>query len=119
MNGHVDEQLRALLSIRVSPIDAGDTHEFLAWIDTAFNGSLVLPQARIDEMQLAKESSAEAMLADGTTVELETYGCSIEWFGKRYDTQVITNDCEYGLIGTMLLAGHKLEIDYGKRTVSL
>ncbi len=81
MNGHVDDQLRALIPIRVAA-RGGEPREVLAWIDTAFNGSLVLPQVKVDELQLPKESSAEAILANGNKVELETYGCAIEWFGK-------------------------------------
>ncbi len=118
MNGHVDEQLRALISVCVAA-RGGEPQEILVWIDTAFNGSLVIPQAKVDELQLTIESSAEAILANGSKVELETYGCAIEWFGQTFDTQIVTNDGEYGLIGTMLLAGHKLEIDYSAGTVTL
>ena len=59
------------------------------------------------------------MLADGTTVELETYACFLDWFGATYETQIIANDGEYPLLGTMLLAGRKLEIDYVAKTVTL
>ena len=31
----------------------------------------------------------------------------------------MTNESAYGLVGTMLLAGHKLEIDYAEGTVTL
>jgi hypothetical protein len=53
------------------------------------------------ELGLPIESIAEAILANGELVELETYGCSIDWLGKVYDTQVVTNESEYGLIGTV------------------
>ena len=39
--------------------------DVLVWIDTAFNGGLVLPQKRITELGLMKESTTEALLADG------------------------------------------------------
>jgi predicted aspartyl protease len=66
-----------------------------------------------------KESSAEAILADGHSVELETYACFVEWFGKSYETQIVANDGEYPLLGTMLLEGHHLNIDYQAKTVEL
>lgn len=119
MNGRVDEQLRALVPIQVSATQTDETDEIIAWIDTAFNGSLVIPTARIDQLGLAQESSAEAILADGNKVELETFGCWIEWFGTRYHTQVVMNDSEYALLGTILLDGHRLEIDYPQKTVAL
>ncbi|MEM7315270.1 MAG: hypothetical protein AAF497_19190 [Planctomycetota bacterium] len=87
MKGFVDDNLRALVQIRVFGPNATEATELLAWIDTAFNGSLVLPKQKVKELG-EMESTAEAILADGNKVELETFGCSIEWFGKRYETQV-------------------------------
>jgi hypothetical protein len=53
------------------------------------------------------ESSAEAVLADGRMVPMETFGCQIEWFGRSYDTQVVTNEGEYALLGTILLTSRR------------
>jgi len=89
------------------------------WIDTAFNGTLVLPRKRIAELALVKESSAEAVLADGQPVELETFACFFDWFGNSYETQVVANDGEYPLLGTMLLDSHRLYVDYLAKTVKL
>ena len=119
MDGQVDDQLRALIPIQVSATDVDEIHEIIAWVDTAFNGSLVIPKTRIDELELTQESSAEAMLADGHKVELETFGCWVEWFGTRYHTQVVMNDSNYALLGTILLDGHRLEIDYTQKSVAL
>jgi predicted aspartyl protease len=66
-----------------------------------------------------KESSAEAILADGRSVELETYACFLDWFGNSYETQIVASEGEYPLLGTMFLDGHRLEIDYQARTVEL
>jgi hypothetical protein len=66
-----------------------------------------------------KESSAEATLADGHSVELETFACFFDWFGDSYETQIVANDGEYPLLGTMLLDGHRLDIDYEAKTVEL
>jgi predicted aspartyl protease len=68
---------------------------------------------------LAQESSAEAVLADGSAVELETFACFVDWFGKCYETQIAASDGQYPLLGTMLLAGHRLDINYGTKTVEL
>lgn len=119
MNGFVDNDLRALIRIPVSASRDGTRTEVVAWIDTAFNGGLVIPRPRIVELGLIKESSAEAVLANGQTVELETFACHIDWFGNSYLTQVVANDGEFPLIGTMLLDGHRLHIDYAGRSVEL
>lgn len=72
MNGHVDEKLRALVPIRIASTNGEEFCDLWAWIDTAFNGSLVVPRSALKKLDLIMESSAEAILADGTKVELET-----------------------------------------------
>ena len=119
MNGLVDDKLRALVSVPIAAARDRERTEITVWIGTAFNGGLVIPRKHIESLELAKESSAEAILADGKTVELETYACFFEWFGATFETQIVANDGEYPLLGTMLLAGRKLEIDYDARTVAV
>lgn len=119
MNGHVDDELRALIPVAVAPGVDEELQEVLTWVDTGFNGTLAIPRIKIQKLGLVQQSSAEAVLADGTIVELETYLCSIEWFGTKYETQVVVNESEYALLGTILLAGHRLQIDYDKRTVTI
>ena len=119
MNGQVDEEQRALVAIRLAAPDSERFIQCWAWIDTAFNGSLVLPRSTVEELRLTMESSAEAVLADGTKVAMETFGCQVEWFGRTYDTQVFTNDRQYALLGTILLTDRRLEIDYSHGTVSV
>ena len=68
---------------------------------------------------MVKESSAEALLADGHFVELETFACFIDWFGNSYETQIAASDGQYPLLGTLLLDGHRLDINYGAKTVEL
>ena len=119
MKGFVDDKLRALLRIPVSASRDGNRNEILGWIDTAFNGGLVIPRMQIAELGLVKESSAEAILADGNCVEMETFACFFEWFGHSYETQIVANDGRYALLGTMLLEGHRLDIDYDAKTVEL
>jgi clan AA aspartic protease len=117
MKGHVDEKHRALVAIRIAAPESDEFVQCWAWIDTAFNGSLVLPRITAAELRLPMESSGEAILADGTKVAMETFGCKVEWFDREYDTQIVTNDGEYALLGTILLSGRRLEIDYANGEV--
>ena len=119
MNGFVDDKLRALIYVPVAATNEGDRTEVPVWIDTAFNGGLAMPRKHIESLGLVKESSAEAILADGKTVELETHACFLEWFGATYESQIVANDGEFPLLGTMLLSGRKLEIDYEAKTVAV
>jgi clan AA aspartic protease len=117
--GSVDDSLRALLRVPVSASRDGSRRELLAWIDTAFNGGLTIPHQQVAELGLMKESSAEAVLADGHTIELETFACFVDWFGSCYEMQIVGSDGRYPLLGTLLLDGHHLDINYLARTVEL
>ena len=65
MKGHVDQEMRALLPIRIGKRYATPELEIFAWLDTAFNGTLVLPKKVAFELGLPVESTAEAILANG------------------------------------------------------
>jgi len=119
MNGFVDDELRALVKIEIGVPESNTTKEVTVWVDTAFNGSLVLPEAIVHDLNLPQQSTAEAILADGKKVELATFGCGIEWFGNSYVTQITTNASQYGLLGTMLLERRKLVIDYDAKSVTI
>ena len=79
----------------------------------------MIPRKQILLLGLDKESSAEAILADGKTVAIETYACFVDWSGATYETQIVASDGEYPLLGTTLLSHRKLEIDYEAKIVAV
>lgn len=83
-----------------------------AWIDTGFNGELVLPQETIDEIGLEPSGTLKATLADGSQVNLVRYACLIDWFDGTRELEVIANQGEFPLLGVGLLAGLDLSISY-------
>ncbi len=119
MNGHVDNDGRALVTVSVRPSDDAASHEVEAWIDTGFNGDLVLPQQQIDDLRLPPSGTVKAILADGSEIALKRYACLIDWFGEKRDLEVVANDGEFPLLGVGLLADHDLHISYrtGKITI--
>ncbi len=119
MNGIVDADLRALLEVQIGGLPNGPKSTILVWVDTAFNGGLVLPRHEIERLCLKEYSSTSAILADGQQVELPTYTCYLQWFGKEYRTQIVANDGENPLLGTMLMNGHDLAVSYKQRTLTL
>ena len=60
MIGSVDDSLSALIDIEVSPDGVGTTQALQVWVDTAFNGSLVLPRPLIETLGLRSASRTEA-----------------------------------------------------------
>ncbi len=119
MNGHVDNDGRALVTVSVRPPDVAASHEVEAWIDTGFNGDLVLPQQQIDDLRLPPSGTVKAILADGSEVALRRYACLIDWFGEKRDLEVVANDGEFPLLGVGLLAGYDLHISYRSRKITI
>jgi clan AA aspartic protease len=119
VKGIVDESLRALVDVPVAADKNAALEPLTVWIDTAFNGCLVIPRPQIERLGLKQGSTTQAILADGHLVDLETFTCYLDWFGKVSRTQVVANDGEYPLLGTMLLADRKLVIDYTMKSVTL
>jgi hypothetical protein len=56
----------------------GQRSPVLVWVDTAFNGGLVLPRQQIEQLGLREYSSTPAILANGQRVELPTYTCYLD-----------------------------------------
>ncbi len=92
MKGLVDDPLRALLRVPVSASRDGERTDLVVWIDTAFDGGLAIPRKQVAGLGLSQQSSAEAILADGLSVELETFACFLDWFGNTYETQVAASE---------------------------
>ncbi len=89
------------------------------WIDTGFTGDLVFPKETILRFGMVQSGSIDAILADGSQTELDTYSCKIIWFNRERDLEVISNDGEVPLLGIGLLLGKQLCIDYTNLEVSL
>ena len=119
MIGTVDERGRALLDVRISNKLKGEYTAVTTWLDTAFDGHLVLSLELIKELGLDSLVETEAILADGSRVCLETFVCCVEWFGERRLLQVIANEGRFPLLGTGLLEQRVLQIDYRMKTVTV
>jgi clan AA aspartic protease len=119
MTGRVDGQLRALLRVPLAASRDGPRQDVEAWVDTAFNGGLALPRALAAGLGLPQEASTDAVLADGRTVTVDLFGCYLDWFGGTLQTQAVAGDAARPLLGTQLLAGRRLVIDYTAGTVDL
>ncbi len=119
MNGHVDGNGRALITVTVRSSDATAPRDVQVWIDTGFNGDLVLPQQQIDDLVLAQSGTVKAIPADGSEVALKTYTCRIDWFGEQRHLEVVANEGEYPLLGVGLLRNHDLHISYRSGRITI
>jgi predicted aspartyl protease len=119
MNGTVDPSGRALLLLPLRAAQHAEATDLIVWIDTAFDGELVIPRTQIHALGLVQSAGVEAILADGTTVTLETYECWLDWFGECRRVEVIGSEGQLPLLGIGLLLGHRLTLDYRAQMVEL
>jgi clan AA aspartic protease len=115
----VDELGRALVALSIRADPHAQPTSITAWIDTGFNGELVIPRRIIETAQLEQTAGIEARLADGNVVMLESFACQVEWFGETRSIEVIANEGEFPLLGIGLLMGHRLVVDYTRATVTI
>lgn len=119
MKGFVDEAGRAILPIQIRRAKHPDGMQVNAWIDTGFTGDLVLPTSTIESLQLEATGSLDGVLADGSQVELTTYHCQLNWFGRIRNLEVIANSGKIALLGVGLLLAKELCVDYTNLELSL
>ena len=119
MKGRVDRLGRALVTVSVRPAASAAAHEIQVWIDTGFNGDVVLPQQQIEDLALSESGTVKAILANGSEVTLRRYVCLIDWFGEERDLEVVANEGEFPLLGVGLLLGHDLRISYRSGEITI
>ena len=118
MTGTVDDANRALLNVAVGP-KLARRRDITAWVDTAFDGHFVFPADLIADLRLDPLAKTEATLADGSVVTLQAYVGFVERFGVPTAVQVIVGEGEFPLLGTALLAGRTLHVDYAAKRLEL
>lgn len=119
MTGNVDENKRALLQVDVRARFKDEPTTISAWVDTAFDGHFVFSSTLIADLGLETLVETEAILADGTTVTLETFIAYLDWFGELIPVQVVENAGQFPLLGTALLEKCRLMVDYVTKSVEL
>ena len=119
MKGFVDDRNRALIAIRVANGLKAEASEILVWIDTAFDGHLVLSKELISKLELESLVETEAILADGSKVTMESFFCIVDWFGQKVPVQVIESEGKFPLLGTGLLDRRTIHICYYVKTVMI
>jgi clan AA aspartic protease len=86
-------------------------------VDTGFDGDLCLPVKVA--IQLGLELSGETIveLADGSKKQELSFLGSVFWQGQERLVKIFLTNSEDPLVGSGLMQGQKLAIDYANRTV--
>ena len=119
MIGHVDSVGRVLIEVKIKASEDVSWQSIEAWIDTGFNGDLVLPSKFVEDLELPQSGTLKAVLADGSEIVLNRFSCVVDWFGEQKEMEVVSNEGQFPLLGFGLLDGHDLKISYREKTVEI
>jgi clan AA aspartic protease len=108
-----------MVEFKIANHARGQRESIHAWIDTAFDGHLVMSKAEIERLGLGVLADTDAVLADGSKARLRCYYCIVEWMGLIVPVQVVENAGGLPLIGTGLLSNVDLRINYRNRICTL
>jgi clan AA aspartic protease len=86
-------------------------------IDTGFTGALVLPQSLLESLHIEASEQIDFRTVGGVwmTANITTIEC--QWLGEIRIIDVIVSESDDSLIGTELLDGARLTIDYLNNSV--
>ena len=106
-DGSVNAQLEAWLRIQATN---GETIECL--IGTGFNGSLMLPRSEATRLGLTVLGRVPIIGVGRARSIADIAELEVEWLGERQAVEVIISDGDDSLLGTEMLDGSRLVIDY-------
>lgn len=119
MKGWIDDQHRAMVEVMIAVHPLCERKAIHAWIDTAFDGHLVLPKSLIDQIGLELLAETEAILADGSIAKLKCFYGVVDWLDESVPVQVVENEGQLPLVGTGLLSCLELRINYREKICTL
>ena len=106
VNRHGEPVISIKLILRDRPI------KFTAVIDTGFNGYLSVPRRLLTGSKWLAIGTEKFEIATGSLVEQEIYLGEISFDGKRGPVYSVATEAQDILIGTKLLRGKSLSINF-------
>jgi clan AA aspartic protease len=88
-------------------------------VDTGFDGYLSLPVAVAIPLGLELKGRVPVELADGSMKNELTFRGTVVWQGHEYQIEIFLTESKNALIGSGLMQGQKLAIDYANYTVTI
>ncbi|HEX3280938.1 MAG TPA: hypothetical protein VHR36_06865 [Pyrinomonadaceae bacterium] len=113
-SGKVNLFREALIEVKFS---AGASIECV--VDTGFDGGLMLPRTLADGLQIQLLGELVFEMVGGARMSAPVGLANIEWLNKAREIEVIPGGGNDVLIGTELLAGTSLTIDYTSSVVTI
>lgn len=115
--GSVNDRLEAVVTVRLVGGPQGWT-EVECVVDTGFIGAaLVLPRDVIDTLGLVISGHEQFDMVGGARTSADIAVGQIDWLAEVRSVLIIVGEAY--LVGSHLLDGTRLTIDYGQRTVTV
>jgi clan AA aspartic protease len=106
-DGSVNAQLEAWLRVRATN---GEIVECL--VDTGFNGSLMLPRSEAVRLKLTVLGRVPIIGVGRARSIADIAELEVEWLGQTRAVEVIISDGDDALLGSLMLDGSRLVVDY-------
>ncbi len=112
IEGRINELREAVLELVVTGLRAQARVD--AVIDTGFSGDLCLPIETAIQLGLELCGIEFYELADGVIQRANVFKAKVEWFSEEKEIEVILTESSQALVGTGMLVGKKVELDFDK-----
>jgi clan AA aspartic protease len=93
--------------------------EFVALVDTDFDGYVMLSQADINRLNLREMGKTTYRTADGEIHEGRVYHGRIEWMGNMTDVAIDATNGDFALVGMGLLRSLRLVMEPARQLLTL
>lgn len=113
-SGRVNSYKEGLVLIRLA-----DGAAIECVVDTGFDGGLMLPRAFVSQIQIPTIGELTFEMVGGARMSAEIGITNIKWLGELREVEVIVSEGDDALIGTELLIGTTLIIDYQSSSLEI
>jgi clan AA aspartic protease len=113
-DGSVNARREPWLRVRTAD---GETLDCL--IDTGFDGALVLPRSEATRLNLTVLGRVPIIGVGKIRAIVDIAELEVEWLGESRAVEVIISSADDSLLGTELLDGSRLIVDYINYTVTV
>ena len=108
IEGVVNADRQAVVTLRLRGPE-GQSRDIGVIVDTGFSHYLTLPASVVEQLGLALADREQAMLADGSVVDLNFYHVTVLWDGVARNVYAYAVD-NAPLLGMSMLDGHDLSV---------
>jgi clan AA aspartic protease len=120
LQGRLREDGQAIVELEIVCRD-GSSRTVPAVIDTGFNGQVSLSRQVVNKLDLplTYEGTIEVELANGNVIEEDIYSGTVRFDGQEVVAEIILTDAADTFIGTGLLTGKVLQINFVTHDVTV